>query len=194
MLQNQLDSMQDSESLDVKIGHSYSPESTPPEIGEDPTLRGGTVVYDDVQIGDQFSTGHNALIREQTEIGDDVVVGTNSVIDGYSTIGSNVSIQTNVYVPRESVICDQVFIGPGAVLTNDISPVREDVELEGPKIMSDVSVGANSTILPRVTIGERAFVAAGATVTSDVPSDTLAIGTPAEFRELPEQLTGGNDL
>jgi len=189
-----IEHMQEDESSDVTIGHSYSPESTSPTMGTDPTLREGTVVYNDVQIGDQFITGHNVLVREKTDIGDNVVVGTNSVIDGHSTIGSNVSMQTNVYVPKQTTIHDRVFIGPGAVLTNDTSPVREDVDLEGPTIMPDVSIGANATILPGVTIGERSFVAAGATVTSDVPPDTLAIGTPAEHRELPERLTGGNDL
>ena len=186
--------MQNDEPSKVTIGHSYSPESTSPKMGNNPTLREGTMIYDDVQIGDQFSTGHNVLIREKTEIGDDVIVGTNSVIDGHSTVGSNVNMQTNVYVPKESTIHERVFIGPGAVLTNDTSPVRENVELEGPTIGSDVSIGANATILPGITIGERSFVAAGATVTSDIPPDILAVGTPAEHRDLPERLARGNDL
>jgi acetyltransferase-like isoleucine patch superfamily enzyme len=139
-----------------------------------------------------LNTGHNALIREQTSIGDDVLIGTNTVIDGYSTIGSNVSLQTGVYVPSETEIGSNVFLGPQATLTNDPHPLRQEVDLEGPVLADDVSIGANATILPGVRLGERSFVAAGAVVTDDVPADTLAVGNPAEHRPLPEALQRGN--
>jgi len=64
------------------IGYEYDEESRDPVIGEDPTIRPGTIIYNDVVIGDRFTTGHFGLVRERTEIGDDVVVGTNVTIDG----------------------------------------------------------------------------------------------------------------
>lgn len=176
------------------LGVAYRESSSEPVIGEDPTIRAGTIIYDDVVIGDRFNTGHYALVREMTDIGDDVLVGTQTVIDGYSTIGSNVSLQTGVYIPSHTTIEDRVFIGPNAVLTNDPYPVREEVELQGPTIEAGASVGANATVLPGVTVGEEAFIAAGAVVTKDVPPETLAVGVPATNEPLPEKLQGRNDL
>lgn len=175
------------------VGYEYADDTTPPVIGEDPTIRPGTIVYDDVEIGDRFATGHHALVREHTTIGDDVLVGSQVVIDGETTIGDGVSLQTGVYVPQETEINDDVFVGPSSVLTNDPYPLRRDVPLDGPVLEDDVSIGANATILPSVTIGEGAFVAAGAIVTSDIPSETLAVGSPAEPYPLPPELEGGND-
>jgi acetyltransferase-like isoleucine patch superfamily enzyme len=179
---------------DASVGYEYTNESTEPQIGADVTIRAGTIIYNDVDIGDNFTTGHNTLIREHTKIGDDVIIGTNTTIDGQTNIGSCVSMQTNVYVPSNTTIGSNVFLGPNAVLTNDPYPVRKDVELEGPTVHDHVSVGANATVLPGVTLGEGSFVAAGATVTKDVPPGTLAVGTPARHKELPEELQGENDL
>ena len=176
------------------LGYGAEDEEVGTTVGREATIREGATIYADVEIGDRFSTGHNVLVREGTTIGDDVVVGTNSVIDGNAEIGSEVSLQTGVYVPRETVIGDRVFLGPNAVLTNDPHPVRNDCDLEGPTIEDGVSIGANATILPGVTVGEGSFVAAGAIVTEDVPPRTLAIGTPAEHRPLPEKLQGANVL
>jgi acetyltransferase-like isoleucine patch superfamily enzyme len=169
-------------------------EGEPPVIGNESTIRSGAIIYPDVTIGDRFTTGHNVLIREQTTIGDDVVAGTNTVIDGTTTIGSCVSIQTGVYIPTETTIGDNVFLGPHAVLTNDPYPIRKDVDLIGPILEDGVSIGANATVLPGVAIGEGSFVAAGAVVTEDVPPNTLAVGTPAVHRRLPEPLQGGNAI
>jgi acetyltransferase-like isoleucine patch superfamily enzyme len=179
---------------DATIGYPYDSDAGDTSIEGDATVRSGSIIYADVRIGREFVTGHNVLIRENTEIGDEVMVGTGTVIDGDVTIGSHVSLQTGVYVPKHTRIGDRVFIGPRAVLTNDPYPVRTEGELRGPTIEDDVSIGANSTILPGVTIGERAFVAAGAVVTRDVPPDTLALGVPATHEPLPESLAGGNEI
>ncbi|EMA08272.1 acyltransferase [Haloferax denitrificans] len=174
------------------VGHAYHSDTEPPVIGDECTIRAGTIVYDDVVIGDRFSTGHNALVRELTDIGDDVLVGTNTVIDGRVEIGSGVSLQTGVYIPTHTTIGDDVFIGPHAVFTNDPVPVRAEVDMDGPTIEDDVSIGANATVLPGVTVGEGSFVAAGAVVTHDVPPHTLAVGVPTSHEELPAKLDGPN--
>jgi len=179
---------------DVSLGYRYDEAGDPPVIGDGATIRSGTTIYDDVEIGDGLTTGHDVLIREHTVVGDDVTIGTNTVVDGATRIGSHVSLQTDVYVPSETTIGDNVFVGPRAVLTNDPYPVREDVDLVGPVIEDGATIGANTTLLPDVTVGENAFVAAGAVVVEDVPSSTLALGAPAETRSLPEPLVGGNTL
>jgi acetyltransferase-like isoleucine patch superfamily enzyme len=169
-------------------------DGAPTEFGDDATVRSGSIFYSDVVTGDDLQTGHRVLVRERTTIGDDVLIGTDTVIDGNSTIGSNVSLQTGVYVPSHTTIGDRVFVGPRAVLTNDPYPVRRDVDLEGPTLEDGCSIGANATVLPGVTVGEDAFVAAGAVVTDDVPAESLAVGTPAEIRPLPDRLATTNDL
>lgn len=176
------------------FGVEYEPESVSPQIGPGSTVRAGTIVYNDVVAGERLQTGHHALVREGTTLGDDVLVGSQVVIDGAVVTGDNVSMQTGVYVPRQTEIGDRVFLGPNATLLNDTYPIRTEYELTGPTVEDDVSVGANATVLPDVTVGEGAFVAAGAVVTEDVPPQMLAIGHPADHRDLPAELQGVNDL
>lgn len=163
-------------------------------IGDDSIIRSHTIIYCDVIAGNRFKTGHNAMIREWTLIGDNVLVGTKSVIDGNVLVGNNVSIQSNVYIPTCTIIEDNVFLGPCSVLTNDKYPIRAKNELKGPILRKGVSVGANSTILPGVEIGEGAMVAAGALVTKDVPEWSLAIGFPAKIMPLPEGMKNYNRI
>jgi len=157
-------------------------------IGNNAIIRPNSTIYCKVKIGNNFRTGHNILIRENTTIGDDVLIGTNTIVDGNTTIGSNVSIQGNVYIPTNTTIEDNVFIGPCAVLANDKYPIRKKYDLKGPVLRKGASIGANSTILPGIEIGEGAMVAAGALVTKNVPSWKLAIGAPAKIIDMPEDL------
>ncbi|UIP01523.1 acetyltransferase (plasmid) [Halobaculum sp. CBA1158] len=168
-------------------------DGTGPTLGADATVREGTVVYADVVAGDGLSTGHHAVIREGTRLGDDVLVGTHAVLDGDCTVGDGVSIQTGAYCPTGTRLGDRAFLGPHAVLTNDRYPLRTDEGLDAPTVEADASVGANATVLPGVTVGEGAFVAADALVAEDVPPRTLAVGSPAEHRPLPDPLQGVND-
>ncbi len=147
-------------------------------IGENSLIRSGTAIYSDVKIGKNFRTGHNVLIRENTEIGNDVLIGTNSVIDGNCKIGNNVSIQTNVYITAYTIVEDDVFMGPCSVTTND-KYMRYGAELKGPIIRRGAKIGANSTILPGITVGEKATVGSGAVVTKDVAAKATVAGNPA---------------
>ncbi len=179
---------------DVSLGYGAPPGTERTRIGADARIRSGTIIYDQVRIGDGLQTGHRAVIREDTTLGDDVLVGTDVVIDGATDVGSHVSLQTGSYVPRETTIGNRVFVGPHAVLTNDPYPVRRDVDLDGPDLADNVTIGANATVLPDVRVGENAFVAAGAIVPADVPPDTLAVGAPASHRPLPREIQRGNQL
>jgi acetyltransferase-like isoleucine patch superfamily enzyme len=147
-------------------------------IGKGCTVRSGTVIYSGAEIGDNFRSGHNVLIRGNSEIGNNVLVGTNSVIDGDCKIGSNVNIQTGVYVTRYTTIEDGVFLGPFCVTTND-KYMKYGATLKGPVIKQGARIGANSTIMPGITIGEGAIVGAGSVVTKDVPPGKVVMGVPA---------------
>lgn len=145
-------------------------------IGDNAFIRAGTTVFSNVIAGNNFRTGHNAMIRENT------------------TIGNNVSIQGNVYIPTHVTIEDKVFIGPCAVLANDKYPIRGEYHPQGPVIRKGASIGANATLVPGVEIGEGAMVAAGALVTKDVPAWKLAIGCPAKIVDLPQKLESLNNI
>jgi acetyltransferase-like isoleucine patch superfamily enzyme len=179
---------------DVDLGYRYAPDAGPAVVGDDATVRSGSVIYGDTTVGDGLTTGHRVLVREHTVLGDDVLVGTDTVVEDHCEIGSHVRLQTGVYVPSYTTIGDRVFVGPRATMTNDPYPVRRETTLRGPTIADDATIGANATLLPGVQVGERAFVAAGAVVTGDVPADTLAIGAPARHEPLPAPLRGGNIL
>ena len=157
-------------------------------IGHHCVIRSEAVIYRDVVIGNYVRTGHKVLIREQCRIGSHVLVGTNVVIDNLSRVGNRVSIQSTVYIPTGTIVEDYVFIGPNAVFLNDRLPVRTTAPLRAPVIRRGASIGGNATILPGVTVGMGALVAAGATVTRDVPPWHLAIGSPARMQPLPKKL------
>jgi acetyltransferase-like isoleucine patch superfamily enzyme len=146
-------------------------------IGSSCVIRDYTIIYEGVKIGDNVKTGHYVLIREGVTIGDDSVIGTMTVIDGRARIGVRVRIETGVYIPPETVVEDDVFIGPHAVLLNDKYPPSR--RLKGPHIRRGAVIGGNATILPAVTVGENAVVAAGSVVTRDVPANTVVAGNPA---------------
>ena len=172
----------------VIIGQKYKGRSKSPIIGKNAFIRSNSVIYDDTEIGDNFRTGHGVVVREKTKIGDKVLIGTNSIIEGQSTLGSNISIQSNVYIPTNTIIEDYVFMGPCVCFTNDKYPIRIDFDLKGPTIRRGASIGANSTFLSGIEVGEGAMVAAGAIVTHDIPPYYLAIGAPARIKPLPDKL------
>jgi perosamine synthetase len=156
-------------------------------IGENSRIRSGSIIYSDVVIGRGLKTGHNVLIREDTQIGDDVLVGTNTVVDGHCRIGNRVAMQTNVYVTAYTVVEDDVFLGPCSVTTND-KYMEYGAKLAGATIKREARVGANSTILPGVTVGERAVIGSGTVVTKDVPDGAVVAGNPA--KELTSRAAG----
>jgi acetyltransferase-like isoleucine patch superfamily enzyme len=153
----------------------------PTVIGPSANIRSHTVVYYGNKIGRNFQTGHGAMIRELNEIGDDVSIGTGSIVEHHVKIGDRVRLHSHVFVPEYSVLEDDCWIGPNVVLTNaryPKSPNAKD-ELMGPRIERGAKIGANSTILPGVRIGENALVGSGSVVTKDVPPGAVVVGNPA---------------
>jgi len=150
-------------------------------IGGAATIRSGSIIYQGVEIGERFETGHHVVVREENQIGDDVSIWTNTVIDYGCRIGNHVKIHTNCYVAQFAVIEDDVFIAPGTIFANDKYPVSK--KLEGPIIKRGARIGVNVTLLPGVTVGEGALVGAGSVVTKDVPPRSVVMGNPARVRE-----------
>lgn len=149
-------------------------------IGKNCVIRAGSVIYSEVFIGNNCQTGHNVLIREKTKIGDNTLIGTHCIIEGNVSIGNNVSIQSGVYIPLFSKVGNQAFLGPNCVLTNDKYMTRKKYALSGPKIEDKVSLGANSVILPGLTLRLGTIVGAGAVVTKDTDEFDVIVGNPAK--------------
>ena len=125
--------------------------------------------------------GDQAYVRERSTIGAGSIIGQGSTVDNDTTVGDRVRIQSHVYITAYMTIEDDVFVGPGALMTNDNDMGRhpKGESLRGPTLRRACRVGGGSTILPGVEIGEEAFVAAGAVVTNDVPPRGLVMGVPA---------------
>ena len=131
--------------------------------------------------------GHNVVLREDVNIGKHALVGTNVVIDGETTIGRGVSIQTGSYICRRTKVGDFVFLGPCCVFTNDRYAMQHETKLQGPTVKKGASVGANSTLMPGIVVGEGAVIGAQAVVTDDVPAGTIFLGVPArQVKKVPK--------
>lgn len=150
-------------------------------IGPNAHIRSHTVIYAGNVIGADFQTGHGAMIRELCEIGCDVSIGSHSIVEHHVKIGQRVRIHSNVFVPEYTILDDDAWVGPGAVLTNARYPRSRDVKkrLKGPHLRTGAKVGANVTILPGVVVGRHALVGAGAVVVHDVPDGKVVVGNPA---------------
>jgi len=151
-------------------------------IGDNAVIRSHTVIYAGNKIGENFQTGHHTLIRENNVIGDNVSIGSSSDVAFNVKIGDNVRIHSNVFIPEYSTLEDGCWIGPNTVLTNALHPLCPEVKrcLKGPTIKSGAKVGANSTILPCVVVGENCLIGAGSVVTKDVPAGKVVAGNPAK--------------
>jgi acetyltransferase-like isoleucine patch superfamily enzyme len=150
-------------------------------IGPEAYIRSGTIIYGGSCIGHNLETGHNVVIREENDIGDNFRIWNNSTIDYGCHIGNNVKIHNKVYVAQFTVIEDDVFLGPGVTLANDIHPGCPDALecMRGPHIKRGAQIGISACVLPRVIIGENAVIGAGSVVTKDIPARMVAYGNPA---------------
>ncbi|WP_248961944.1 acyltransferase [Sphaerisporangium perillae] len=141
------------------------------------------------KIGAGTVIWHLAQVREQAALGEGCILGRGAYVGPGVRVGDRVKLQNYSLVYEPAVLEDGVFIGPAAVLTNDVYPRSTDVEgvlkrdgdwtAEGVVVRAGASVGARAVILAGRTIGRHALVAAGAVVTRDVPDFALVAGTPA---------------
>ena len=131
--------------------------------------------------------GKNVKIYDQVnlyrcEIGDNTKIDAFVYIEEGVKIGKNVKIRPFTFIPEGVIIEDDVFIGPGVIFTNDKYPrVRGQWRLLKTVVKKGASIGAGAVILPGVTIGEYALVAAGSVVTKDVPPYAIVAGNPAKI-------------
>ncbi len=134
-------------------------------------------------IGKGVHIWHFCHVMQNSIIGDNCNIGQNVVIEKNVTLGNNIKIQNNVTV-YEGVTCeDEVFLGPSVVFTNVINPrsaISRKHEFKPTLVKRGATIGANATIVCGITIGEYAFIGAGAVVTKSVPAYALVMGNPAK--------------
>jgi acetyltransferase-like isoleucine patch superfamily enzyme len=148
------------------------------------------IVFAGAHIGEGSIVGDQAYVRERTTIGPDTVIGRASGVDNDVVVGARVRIQSQVYLTAYSVVEDDVFVGPCAMTTNDdkMGRLERGTPLRGATLRRACRVGGGAVLLPGVEVGEEAFVAAGAVVTSDVPPRKVVMGVPARMvRDVPDE-------
>lgn len=153
------------------------------------TVHGTADVDESAVIGAGTTVWHLAQVREQARLGRECIVGRGAYIGPGVIIGDRVKLQNYALVYEPARLEDGVFIGPAAVLTNDLHPRSVDVTgtLKGPQdwqaagviVREGASIGARAVVLAGRVIGRWALVAAGAVVTRDVPDFALVAGVPA---------------
>ena len=146
------------------------------------SIHPSAIVDEGAQIGSGSRVWHWVHISAGARIGKDCSFGQNVFVGNSVVIGNNVKIQNNVSVYDGVEIEDDVFCGPSMVFTNVYNPrsaVSRKDEYRPTLVKRGSTLGANCTIVCGVTVGEYAFVGAGAVINKDVPAYALMVGVPA---------------
>jgi acetyltransferase-like isoleucine patch superfamily enzyme len=134
------------------------------------------------QVGSGTRVWAFAHVLPGAIVGSDCNLGEHTFVEAGARLGRNVTVKNGVQVWAGVTFEDDVFVGPNATFTNDLRPraflKRSPAELLTTSVQQGATIGANATIVCGVTIGEEAFVAAGAVVTRDVPARALIAGNP----------------
>lgn len=147
-----------------------------------PWIHPTAIVDEGAELGRDTRIWHFAHVMSGAKIGRGCVISQGCFVGGTVRIGDGCRIQNHVSLYDGVSLEDDVFVGPSAVFTNVARPraafPRKPSWLPT-LVQRGASIGANATIVAGIVIGERAFVAAGAVVTKDVPPHALVEGTPA---------------
>ena len=140
------------------------------------------IIDEGAQIGEATRVWHFVHVCSGAKIGRYCSLGQNVFVGNKVTIGNNVKVQNNVSVFDNVYLEDDVFCGPSMVFTNVYNPrsfIQRKSEYKDTLVKQGATLGANSTVICGVTIGEYSFIGAGAVVNKDVKPFALMVGVPA---------------
>ena len=146
-------------------------------------IESSAIIDKGATIGENTTIWHWVHICSEAIIGKNCSFGQNVFVSNKVRIGNNVKVQNNVSIYDNITLQDDVFCGPSMVFTNVINPrskIKRKQEYKNTLVKKGASLGANCTIICGITIGENAFIAAGAVVTKNVSSYALVKGIPAK--------------
>lgn len=146
------------------------------------TIHPSAIVDEGAQIGEGSRIWHWVHVCAGARVGQGCSLGQNVFVGNRVVIGNNCKIQNNVSVYDNVTLEEDVFCGPSMVFTNVYNPraaVSRKDEYRNTLVKRGATLGANSTIVCGVTVGEYAFIGAGAVVNHDVPDYALMVGVPA---------------
>lgn len=141
------------------------------------------IIDDDCQIGSGTRIWHWVHVCSGAVIGNNCSLGQGVYVAGNVLIGDGVKVQNNVSVYDNVTLEDDVFCGPSMVFTNVFNPrsyIERKNEYRDTLVKKGATIGANATIVCGVTIGEYAFIGAGAVINKDVPPYALMLGVPGQ--------------
>lgn len=148
-----------------------------------------SAINESTDVGSRTRIWAFAHVLKGAVVGADCNIGETSFVEGRVVIGDHVTVKNGVHLWDGVRLANHVFVGPGAVFTNDMRP-RSHPDFRTPRegwrdtlVETGATIGANATILCGNTIGAWAFVAAGAVVTRSVPAHALVSGNPATRRD-----------
>jgi hypothetical protein len=161
-----------------------------PCVIEDDCMVGAMVViYRGCRVGKKVMVADMASIRENVEVGEYTIIGRGVTIENKVKVGSRCKLETEAYITALSEIGDGCFIAPEVTFTNDnfLGRTKDRFKYhKGVTMKKGARIGANVTVLPGLTLGEDALVAAGSVVTKDVPARKVVLGSPARvWRDVP---------
>jgi UDP-2-acetamido-3-amino-2,3-dideoxy-glucuronate N-acetyltransferase len=149
------------------------------------TIHPTAIVDDGAELGEGTRVWHWVHICAKARIGRDCSFGQNVFVGNDVVIGTNVKVQNNVSIYDAVTLGDDVFCGPSMVFTNVYNPrsaISRKGEYRRTMVGRGATLGANCTIVCGVSVGEQAFIGAGAVVNRDVPPYALMLGVPARRR------------
>jgi UDP-2-acetamido-3-amino-2,3-dideoxy-glucuronate N-acetyltransferase len=137
-----------------------------------------------ITIGEDTKIWQFCVVLEKARIGKNCNINSHVFIENDVIIGDNVTIKSGVQLWDGVEIQDNVFIGPNVTFTNDVNPRSKEYPevFLRTTVRKGASIGANSTILPNIEIGEFALIGAGSVVTKKVLPQELVVGNPAKRR------------
>ena len=143
------------------------------------------IVDEGAEIGEGTKIWHFTHIMAGARIGENCILGQNVFVGSGAILGDNIKVQNNVSIYDGTVLEDDVFCGPSMVFTNVFNPrsfISRKKEFRKTLVRKGATIGANVTVICGNTIGQYAFIGAGAVVTKDVPDHALVYGNPGKVK------------